>query len=409
MFRAPTVSVRREAPTISAAPATAPVHESEVQRQHPRVKLPGFIEFSLSREQRGRFRLFDVSAGGFCFETPGALPRVGESFRGNLIVTVDTLSFALAVSFQVRSSGHGRVGCSFRDLGPREISTIRHLLTSFISGEIIGVGDVLQTLARDNFTKPRPARAPELIQQNNGRSRALLLTLLIFAGGAVACAYAAKQLHQALFVATASSAKVAGPVHTILMPREGTFRSLIPEDGLLKKGAPVASIESPVLDLVRGQVASANLSPEQVDRMLKQTVKGTITSPCDCRLQSQLVADAQFVNRGQPLFELVPRTFDSFIIARFPYDQLRRLSPGTAVQFRVSGDGALRYGTISEVRVPGEGDSLQTDVLATIEPAEPLPQDIVQRPVQVSAGGLGALPEHLFAAIQHVYAGGDPE
>ena len=50
----------------------------------------------------------------------------------------------------------GRTGCQFQNLEPRDISTLRHIITSHLAGDIVGVGDVLATLQRDFELQPLP-------------------------------------------------------------------------------------------------------------------------------------------------------------------------------------------------------------------------------------------------------------
>lgn len=223
-----------------------------------------------------------------------------------------------------------------------------------------------------------------------GRLRAAFISLFALALGITAFGYALKQVHHILFVTSASAGKVAGPVYTVAMPREGTFRSLVPADGVVKKGAAIASFEAPVLDLVRGQSLAANLSSEQLNKMMSQVVKGTITSPCDCRVQAQFVADAQYAGRGQPLFELVPRELKNpYVLAKFRFDQMEKVPPGTVVRFHVTGDSQERSGRIAQLRVPNQADNtVGGDVIAMIEPSEPLPPDLVNRPAAVDVGGI---------------------
>jgi alginate biosynthesis protein Alg44 len=223
-----------------------------------------------------------------------------------------------------------------------------------------------------------------------GRLRAAFISLFALALGITAFGYALKQVHHILFVTSASAGKVAGPVYTVAMPREGMFHSLVPADGLVKKGAAMASFEAPVLDLVRGQSLAANLSTEQLNKMMSQVVKGTITSPCDCRVQVQFVADAQYAGRGQPLFELVPRELKNpYVLAKFRFDQMEKVAPGTAVRFHVTGDSQERSGRIAQLRVPNQADNMVGgDVIAMIEPSEPLPPDLVNRPAAVDVGGI---------------------
>jgi alginate biosynthesis protein Alg44 len=176
------------------------------------------------------------------------------------------------------------------------------------------------------------------------------------------------------------------------MPREGTFYSLVPDDGIVKKGAAIASFEAPVLDLVRNQALGGNITPDQLQKLMKVTIKGTITSPCDCKVQTQFVANGQYVAHNQPLFELMPRDFAPYLVARFRNDQLGDLAQGVRVSFKVSGESQTRVGKNVQVRAHGEGDLVDSDVIAVVEPEEPLPADLLSRPAEVVAGGFG-LPD----------------
>lgn len=374
-------SPQRPAP----GPGGGVVHESASQRQHVRIRVPGSVDIG-----GRRCKLVDLSAGGICFETGGAAARIGEGHRGTLTLTVDGVALSLTIAFQIRNTAEGRAGACFQDLGPQEISVLRHIISAHLSGELVNVGEVLHTMGRDNFTKARnlPAAARAAPPTGGSRARAVLGTAAFLAAAVVALGYTVSKVNRTVFASTATAAKVAGPVYTVAMPREGTFYSLVPEDGIVKKGAPIGSFEAPVLDLVRNQALGANMSPEQLQRLLKVTVKGTITSPCDCKVQTQFAADGQYVVRDQALFELAPRDFQPYLVARFRNDQMEDLATGDRVSFRVSGDMQSRVGRISQVRAHGEGDTVDGDVMVMIQPEEPLPAELLARPAEVVAGGL---------------------
>jgi len=374
------------APTVSAGAAAKP------ERAHPRARLPGHIEFG-----GHRFRLHDVSLGGFCFESNGQALRPGDAYRGSLAVAVDGVAVTLAVAFQVRSHdarGH-RAGCAFQDLGQAEAAALRNVINARLAGDTLTVGEVTASTA--SYAPPRPpsvtARPIQPPPRSGGRLRALVTTAIFLGTAVVAFGYTARQVNRVVFASTATAAKVAGPTYSVVMPREGTFFSLVPDDGIVKKGAPIASFEAPVLDLVRNQTLGANMTADQLQKLMKVTVKGTITSPCECRVQTQFVVNGQYVAREQPLFELMPRDFEPYLVARFRNDQLTHIAQGDRVSFRVSGDPQPRAGKIVQVRAHGQGDTVDTDVMVTIKPEEPLPADLLSRPAEVVVGGFPMLPD----------------
>jgi len=395
MIRAPSLSSSRTPPTVESRNTP----EAESQRQHVRVRMPGFVELELNGA-RQRAKMHDLSAGGCSFDLPRNALKPGQALRASIAITSEPIGFTLPATLQVRSiDANGRVGCRFQDLGPRETGALRQLIGSTVSGDTLSVGDVVRPAGNagsggngGTFIRPRPARpAASVDTQGFGhRVRALVVSVFALSLGITAFGYALKQVHKIMFVTTASAAKVAGPVYTVSMPREGMFHSLVPEDGLVKKGAAIASFEAPVLDLVRGQSMAANLSADQINKMMSQVVKGTITSPCDCRVQAQFVANAQYAGRGEPLFELVPRELkDPYVMARFRFDQMDKVAPGTVVRFHITGDSQERSGKVAQLRVPNSPENtVGGDVIAMIEPTEPLPADLVNRPTAVEVGGI---------------------
>lgn len=360
------------------------VHESETQRQHVRVRLPGTIEFDGGRGP-ARLPLDDVSMGGIGFNAKNQRLQVGQRCEGTLNIRLSPITVSLPVRFEVRhhDPGSGRSGASFMELAPPEIATLRRIVTAHLAGEVISAGELMNTLSRNNFTVRREPKPKNTRRSVRSRTRAMVLTALMLTLGVAAFGYVAQRVHTQLFGATAVAARVSGPRYSVTMPREGIFRSLVPEDGVVKKGAPIGTFESSMLDLVRGQALDANLTPQQLEQMLNKSAKGTITSPCDCRVLATYAADEQQVAKGQPLFDLAPMKFNPYVVARFRYPEASRLSPGTPVEFRIAGGGA-RKGRITQLRQGGP-EELSEAVVAVVQPEEPIDMELLYKPVKVSA------------------------
>jgi hypothetical protein len=120
--------------------------------------------------------------------------------------------------------------------------------------------------------------------------------------------------------------------------------------------------------------------------------------------------------------ELLPDNAKPYVLARFHFDSMKDLGVGSAVSFRVSGDEADRYGKVRQLRMlPGPASTTDlgaatdlrglntpgpvSDVVAEIEPNEPLKSDLIERPVDVSIGdprsGIASL---LHAGVDRVRA-----
>ncbi len=119
------------------------VHESEAQRQHARVKIPAKLRLLNDQPNAPLVRIEDLSAGGLSFIAPqGQRYTAGEVIKGRLQFLIDNLGLAMDVEMQVRSvdNASGRVGCQFQNLEAQDIATLRHLITSHLSGDIVSLG-----------------------------------------------------------------------------------------------------------------------------------------------------------------------------------------------------------------------------------------------------------------------------
>jgi len=361
------------------------VHESEAQRQHARVRIPAKLRFLDNERQAHDVKVDDLSAGGLSFHTKKVL-SVGEVLRGRLQFVVDNLGLSMDIEFQVRSyiADSGRTGAQFQNLEPRDIATLRHIITSHLSGELISIGDVLSTLQRDNFTKARKQKDGGSGLSAFGRLKAVTVTLGVFVVGVAAFGFVAKSLYGMYFVSHAEAGVVAVPTTTVTMPRDGTVSSLVESGGQVVKGAPLASFSTSMLDMLKGHLDDSQLEPTKVEELFGKQLSGTLTSPCDCVVARQLVDDGQYAAKGQPIFQLVPRTTTPMVEARFSYRQFDEVKPGTRVNFQVAGEDEVRTGQIvSSTSLNSE--NLASDIRVQIKPDSGLPAELAGRPASVNS------------------------
>jgi mannuronan synthase len=365
------------------------VHEAEAQRQYARLKLPAKIRYLTPQGQELEAPLLDLSIGGFSFNPGNNLLSEGQYCRGKLMFEVEGIGFAMEVEFQVRSlAGGKRAGCEFHHLRPREMAALRYLISSFLSGELINVGDLLSTLQRDNFTKPRKGTdgAPAGFFD---RLRAASLSLGIFLVGLAACTYVLYQLYDIYFITHADSAQVAVPGQQVSMPREGSVQSLVKVGSVVAQGAPVGTFSSNMMDVLKGILPTEDLTPDNLQRLFGKSFQGTLTSPCDCRVVAQLVGDGQVAGKGEPVFLMSPVDSVATVEARFPYRAFDELQPGTLVSFTVAGEDSERSGRIASLALQDGG--LASDIRVMIQPQEPLSTELAKRPVDVRIRPLGGV------------------
>ena len=362
------------------------VHESEAQRQHARVKIPAKLRFFGPDRTPVEARLIDLSAGGLSFNG-GQIPfKVGEVKKGRLQFLIDNLGLAMDVELMVRSFDRqtGRVGCQFQNLEPQDISTLRHLITSHLSGDIVTMGDVLATLQRDNFTKARKVKDGGSGMTAFGRLRAVTFSAGIFIVGLAAFGFILKSVYGMYFVSHAQAGLVSVPGMNVTMPRDGTVQSLVQTDGVAAKGAPLATFSTSMLDVLKGHLDQDQLQPAKVEELFGKQMTGTLTSPCDCTVAQQMVADGQYASKGDVIFQLVPRNSQANVEARFTYRQFADVRPGTAVSFQVAGDDELRSGKIVSSTSLNSAD-LSSDIRVQIKPDAALDSTFAGRPVEVSS------------------------
>src|SRR5471030_3394652 len=197
------------------------VHESEAQRQHARVRIPAKLRFFGPERTPLEVRVDDLSAGGLSFNAGQQRLKVGEVHKGRLQFVIDNLGLAMDVELQVRSfdTNTGRTGCQFQNLEQQDISTLRHLITSHLAGDIVSMGEVLATLQRDNFTKARKVKDGGHGMTPFGRLRAVTFSFAIFLVGLAAFGFIFKSVYGMYFVSHAQAGIVSVPGMNIKIGR----------------------------------------------------------------------------------------------------------------------------------------------------------------------------------------------
>ena len=328
--------------------------------------------------------LIDISAGGLSFNAANQTFKVGDVFKGRLQFLVDNLGLTLDVDLLVRNVDrqNGRVGCQFQNLDLQDIATLRHLITSHLSGDIVTMGEMLATLQRDNFTKARKVKDGGSGMSPFGRMKAVVLSAGVFVVGLVAFGFIVKSVYGLYFVTHAQSALVSVPALNITMPRDGTVQSLIKDDNLAANGAPIATFSTSMLDVLKGHLDENQLQPQNIETLFGKQMTGTLTSPCDCVVAEQVVANGQYASKGDVIFKLVPRTSEAGIAARFSYRQFGDVLPGTRVNFQIAGEDGQRSGKIIS-STSLNSDDLSSDIRVQIKPDAPLDSALAGRPVDV--------------------------
>lgn len=368
----------------TAAVAPQFVHESEAQRQYARIKIPAKLFVNLDGRTQ-KFPVADLSAGGFSVNTGLESLRLRQVYNGRLVFKVDGFDFAIDVNFVPRSfdSMNDRCGCEFQDLGSREVSALRYLITAFLSGEVVSAGDVLNTLSRENFTKARKGKGSNDLGFF-GKLRAMVGSLIVMLIGLFAISFVISELWDIYFVTKAESAMVASEEIPLSIPKDAKVTTLVQAGQQVKAGEAVATFDAPMLSYVNDLVGEGNYSVGQIEELLDQRVRGTLTSPCDCKVLNLRAAEDQYMSKGEQLAVMAPMDSSAHVVANFPFNQGEKLDEGQQVTLRLP-SGKEQTGHITSLYVNSQAQGGMIDVIsASIEATEPLPIEAIGRPIGVT-------------------------
>ena len=368
----------------TAAIAPQFVHESEAQRQFARVRMPAKLFVKLDGTTV-KFPIEDMSAGGFGIKLGNEGLRRGQVYNGRLVFRIDGFDLAVDVEFVPRNftGNDGRCGCEFQNLGANEVSVLRYLITSFLSGELVSAGDVLNTLSRENFTKARKGKGSQALGFF-ASARAMVVSLVMMTVGLIAVAFIGYQLWQIYFVTTAESAMVASENVPVRLPKDAKVTTLVEAGDQVEAGQAIASFDAPMLSYVNDLVGNGNYTVEQIEELLGQSVRGTLTSPCDCKVLNMLPAKDQYMSKGEKLAVLAPTDASAHVIARFNFEDGGDLEEGQSVTLRMSG-GDTQTGRIESLFVDSETPNQPGNAInALIQADEALPMQSVGRPIGVT-------------------------
>lgn len=368
----------------TAAIAPQFVHESEAQRQFARVRMPAKLFVKLDGTTV-KFPIEDMSAGGFGIKLGNEGLRRGQVYNGRLVFRIDGFDLAVDVEFVPRNftGNDGRCGCEFQNLGANEVSVLRYLITSFLSGELVSAGDVLNTLSRENFTKARKGKGSQALGFF-ASARAMVVSLVMMTVGLIAVAFIGYQLWQIYFVTTAESAMVASENVPVRLPKDAKVTTLVEAGDQVEAGQAIASFDAPMLSYVNDLVGNGNYTVEQIEELLGQSVRGTLTSPCDCKVLNMLPAEDQYMSKGEKLAVLAPTDASAHVIARFNFEDGGDLEEGQSVTLRMSG-GDTQTGRIESLFVDSETPNQPGNAInALIQADGALPMQSVGRPIGVT-------------------------
>lgn len=311
-------------------------HEAEVSRQHARYRIPAKISVN-----NNTFSLREWSVSGF--STDHISTEIGEekAQSGKLIFDSGDFTLSVPIEFEVRkyNADSGFMRARFVNMNRRNLALLHHIINSYLAGEILAAGDILEVAGRENYVKK------DLDAQEEGEVSTLRKTLqtvkrvvgyaLLLAALAGLVWFIGYTAYNRMFLVEALSARVHGDVVVLRAPDNGVFE--IPEN---RDENPGQGQLLGVVKLIGGGVAS-------------------ILNPCDCRLQDVHSLDGAFVGRGEPLFTLMPEDETLSVTAFVAFNDVAQLETGQSARIRLT-DGSLMTGRIERIRAASRLENRQS-------------------------------------------------
>lgn len=339
------------------------VHESETQRQFVRLPVP-------AQAKMGEYSYYvkDLSSGGLALVDVSTGFIEGTRFPLSLTLPFSSFSMQLVLDAQVKYylPQEKLLGCQFVGLSADQVALLSHVIKSFMAGEIVKSGDLLNVAARDNFTKPRAKKIGSDGKEVVNLKRQIPGLILVSALGLAALTFIGANLYESLFVMKTNNAFVQGAVTQVRAVEQGVFMSK------LEPGATAVKN--------RQEIGAVN--------------QNDLKSPCDCLIVTQHRQDGEFVVPGDPILSLVPMESEPWIVASLKPEDARKLTLDGAVKISIAGTKVEIPGKVGSIRAdmsePAMGGDLSAligggsrNVQVRIIPEQKIPTDLINRPARV--------------------------
>jgi alginate biosynthesis protein Alg44 len=354
-------------------------HEAEVQRQHPRYRLP-----VKCIHNGAQLSVVDISVGGLALRTGLLDAKPGRALDLTLAFPFSGYELTLPINAEVRyvAEEHSRIGLRFVDVSPRQHSLLRFILDAYLAGEVVEAGDVLDVVSRRNEGKTRevpPRPLPQGVVANlahRGRSAAGYIG--VGAATLLLLGFIGSSLFERLYLIPAQSAQITADLVTVPAPSNGQLTFVAAGDEV-RAGEPLITIQGTLGNSI------------------------VIDSPCNCVVQSRYSRTANFVREGAPILTLREKTSSPYITASIPQDQALRFYKGANAVIEYADGTRVKEANIQ--RLPSfEDPSLAGRLIVRLAPGRELGASTIGQPVSVvfntfSGSSIGSAVNKLQTAV----------
>lgn len=357
------------------------VHESEAQRQFVRIQMPAKAELNGSE-----YAVRDLSSGGI-----GLLDVTGDYRKGQTLEIVLNLpfnDFALDVRLEGQVQNFDSktkvLGCRFTNLTTRQISLLNHVLKSFIAGDVIASGDIINVVSRDNFVRVRNQKSAAPVDGKNLIVRQIVPMAAIGVLALLALFVIGGNIFEGTALVKSANAVVTADVVTVRTATDGIVTTLLAKDAVtVDRGAALASVSS-------SGAAGSSVGPTQPTAGSTQ-----LTSPCDCFVARRYAEEGTFITAGSPIVSLIPKDAQAWVSVTMDMQDIQRLSVDDRAVVEISGANVKVSGRVAQIESNTgpfaaaafgavAGQSLLPGAVVKIKLDQKVPIDLIGRPAQVT-------------------------
>lgn len=310
------------------------VHEAASQRQHLRLKTP------VMGEVAGKMcRIDNWSVGGIGLNDFEDEAQPGDRLPVTLHFPFEgfDMRFDNAITVKHIDREAGMLGGAFEDMSPQRLSLLRYVIDSYLTGETVDAGDVLQIVSRDNTAR---ARKNSEATDKVSRFRTVLVSLrrnvglliLLIATLALA-AYVAFNLYARTFTVAGDGAITSPQAVVLRMPGSGIIAGFSATPGArVQPGTLLASVQT-------------------ADGMVQN-----IVSDCDCIIGEYLADIGAPLNKAAPVMSMIPATGSTRATLIVRLQEIRKVKEGDRVAVSFFNDDSVAMGSVESVDLPGLTD-----------------------------------------------------
>ncbi|MCB1592142.1 MAG: alginate biosynthesis protein Alg44 [Alphaproteobacteria bacterium] len=334
------------------------VHESEAQRQFVRLPVPAEATFDGQT-----YIVKDLTAGGLSIVDVGRALNDGQAVKVSLFLPFSSFGLTMELDAIVKYylPSEKVAGMQFTGLTPDQVSLLNHVVKSFMAGEVVRSGDLMNVAARDNFTKARPKKMVDgkpVVELKRQIPGLLLVTIL----GIVALGFILNNIYENVFIFKTNNASVQASTIQVRSVERGLLTSKI------KPGQ--TTIQN------RGEIGTVN--------------GNDVKSPCDCLITKVHRHTGEFVVEGEPLVSLVQANAVPWVQVTVKPEDARKLNIGTKATIAIAGSKAELTGTVDSIKTETNewGDapvfpSVSNQVYVIVKPDGKIPSELINRPAHV--------------------------